>query len=70
MSGSFRDGQLDPTPRSPQVPRWPGCRCQNVGKGGCECYDEDGLVTHGGARVEGFEHGVYHGGDRIRARRH
>lgn len=65
MSGSFREGQLDPTPRAPQIPRWSACRCEDVGKGGCGCYEDDGTVTHGGTHVEGFDHGSYRGGERI-----
>lgn len=67
MSGAIRDGQLDPTPRSPQVPRWPGCRCEDVGKGACVCYEDDGLVSHGGVHREGFDQGVYLGGEYVRA---
>lgn len=62
---SFRDGQLDPTPRPPQVPRWPACRCTDVGKGGCCCYDDDGLVSHGGVRHEGRHHGAYRDADHL-----
>lgn len=69
MPGSFREGQLDPTPRSPQVPRWPECRCEEIAKGGCRCYEDDGLVTHGGVRHEGFEHGAYADGSYVRASR-
>lgn len=47
----------------PQVPRWPGCRCSSVGKGGCYCYEDDGQVTHRGVHREGFDHGVYRGGE-------
>jgi len=67
MSGSFREGELDPTPRSPQVPRWPACRCRDVGRGGCGCYDDDGNVTHGGVHREGIEAGVYRSGDWVQA---
>lgn len=65
MSGSFRDGELDPTPRSPQVPRWLACRCEDVGRGGCRCYEDDGQVTHGGVFREGWEAGVYRSGERV-----
>ncbi len=67
MSGSLRDGQLDPAPRPPQVPRWVGCRCDDVGKGGCGCDDDDGRLTHGGVHREGFDHGVYMDGRFVRA---
>lgn len=66
MSGGFRDGELDPTPRSPQVPRWPECRCYNVARGECMCED-DGLVTHGGTRIEGYDHGAFRDGATVRA---
>jgi hypothetical protein len=67
VSGRVREGQLDLTPRAPQVPRWPGCRCDEVEKGGCRCYQDDGLVSHGGVRHEGFDHGEYRSGDFVRA---
>lgn len=66
MSGSFRDGELDPTPRSPQIPTWPDCNCHGVGKGDCVCYEDDGTITHGGVHREGFDHGEYRGGDYVR----
>lgn len=69
MSGSFREGELDPTPRSPQVPRWQECLCRDVGKGGCGCYADDGDVTHHGVWHEWFDHGVYRDGSYVRARR-
>jgi hypothetical protein len=65
--GSLRDGQLDPTPRPPQVRRWPECRCDGVGKGECDCYVEDGLLSHGGVRHEGMDHGAYLDGAFVRA---
>lgn len=67
MVGQHREGEFDPTPRSPQVQRWPGCRCELVGKGECGCYEDDGLVTHGGTRREGFDHGTYRDGSYVRA---
>lgn len=66
LNGQHREGELDPTPRSPQIPRWPACRCLNVGKGDCQCED-DGLVSHGGVRHEGFDHGNYVDGAAVRA---
>lgn len=69
MTGAVREGQLDPTPRAPQVPRWPGCRCEDVGKGGCHCYEDDGLVSHRGVHHEGADHGVYRGGEWARVAR-
>lgn len=60
----FREGESDPTPRSPQVLRWHECRCAKIEKGEYSCED-DGLVSHGGAHHEGFDHGMYTGGERI-----
>lgn len=67
MNGSVCEGQLDPTPRSPQVPRWPGCACKEIEKGGCYCYDDDGMVSHRGVHREGFDHGSYRDGAFVRA---
>jgi len=56
----MRDGELDPTPRSPQVPRWQECRCDRIERGECRCED-DGQVTHRGVYREGLDHGAYRG---------
>lgn len=65
MSGSVRDGELDPTPRSPQVPRWGECDCERVAHGECLCSD-DGMVTHGGNHAEAFDHGHAKSGQFVR----
>lgn len=57
MAGRLSETEADPTPRSPQVPRWPACRCDRVDRGECRCYEDDGTVTHGGVRFEAFDHG-------------
>lgn len=63
----MREEDADPTPRSPQVPRWPACRCRRVARGECTCYEDDGMVTHGGCRVEAFDHGNARDGASVRA---
>ena len=63
----MREEDADPTPRAPQIPRWPACSCADVERGGCSCYEDDGMVTHGGSHVEAFDHGNARGGERVSA---
>ena len=65
MSSEFRETERDPTPRPPQIIRWPSCSCKNVAKGECTCYVDDGMVTHGGVRREGRDHGNYPDADHL-----
>ena len=61
MPARIYEGELDDIGHEPGQRIFPECRCDDIGKGSCQCED-DGTASHGGNAVEADDHGVGPGG--------